>query len=90
MKNFKTRQNKIRQKYKKTEIDLFINRALRKSNLLGFFFQNRLKKNQNTKLINSCIITGRTRGVLRKFGLSRNAIKSLGSQKLIFGLRKSS
>ena len=39
---------------------------------------------------NRCPITGRSRGFIRKFGMSRNAFRKLASDGLIPGVRKAS
>lgn len=43
-----------------------------------------------TKIKNYCIITGRSRGLYRKFKVSRIAFRDLGIEGLFFGLKKSS
>ena len=59
-------------------------------------FEARLKlaelpRNGNpTRVRNRCEITGRPRAVYRKLGMSRIALRELGSQGLIPGLVKSS
>ena len=50
-----------------------------------------LPRNGNpTRIRNRCELTGRPRGVYRKFRLSRIALRELGSQGMIPGLVKSS
>lgn len=50
-----------------------------------------LPRNANpTRIRNRCELSGRSRGVYRKFRLSRIALRDLGSQGLIPGLVKSS
>jgi len=52
---------------------------------------NKLPKNSScTRLRNRCALTGRCRGYLRKFGLSRLAFRELASRGLIPGVTKSS
>ena len=43
-----------------------------------------------TRVRNRCMVTGRSRAVYRKFGLSRIMIRELGNAGLIPGLTKSS
>ena len=51
----------------------------------------RLSRNGNpTRVRNRCQLTGRPRGYYRKFGLSRIALRELGSAGLIPGLLKAS
>ena len=50
-----------------------------------------LPRNANpTRVRNRCMVTGRSRSVYRKFGLSRIMIRELGNSGLIPGLTKSS
>ena len=50
-----------------------------------------LPRNANpTRVRNRCQLTGRSRSVYRKFGLSRIMIRELGNKGLIPGLTKSS
>jgi len=52
---------------------------------------NKLPRNSNKNRIrNRCVLTGRPRGVYRKFGLSRIAIREKGLAGEIPGLTKSS
>jgi len=59
-------------------------------------FEARLKlaelpRNANpTRIVNRCGVTGRPRAYYRKLGMSRIALRELGSQGLIPGLVKSS
>jgi len=53
----------------------------------------RQKKPRNvspSRIRNRCSQTGRPRGFYRKFGISRNVLRELGSQGFIPGLKKSS
>ena len=43
-----------------------------------------------TRLVNRCLVTGRRRGYLRRFKLSRIAFRELASSGLIPGVTKSS
>ena len=50
-----------------------------------------LPRNANpTRVRNRCMVTGRSRAVYRKFGLSRIMMRELGNSGLIPGLTKSS
>ena len=52
---------------------------------------NKLPKNSApTRMRNRCALTGRARGYLRKFGLSRNEFRRLASFGQIPGVTKSS
>ncbi len=42
------------------------------------------------RLRNRCLVTGRSRGVYRKFGLARNKLREYAMSGLIPGLRKAS
>lgn len=43
-----------------------------------------------TRIRNRCMITGRARGVYRKFGISRIMLREMASSGLIPGVRKAS
>lgn len=43
-----------------------------------------------TRLRNRCVLTGRSRGVYKKFKISRISLRELASNGLITGIRKSS
>ena len=52
---------------------------------------NKLPKNTAKERVrNRCVLTGRARGVLRKFGLSRNMFRKLANFGQIPGVTKSS
>lgn len=52
---------------------------------------SRLPKNSNPiRLHNRCKITGRPRGYMRQFGVSRITFREMASQGLIPGVRKAS
>jgi small subunit ribosomal protein S14 len=48
------------------------------------------RNSSRVRVRNRCALTGRPRGYHRKFGLSRIAVRELGSQGLIPGLIKAS
>ena len=48
------------------------------------------RNSSKTRIRNRCEVTGRPRGVYRKFKMSRIALRDFGSQGLIPGLLKSS
>ena len=43
-----------------------------------------------TKIKNYCVLSGRSRGIIRKFRISRILFRALGSKGFFFGLKKSS
>lgn len=48
------------------------------------------KDSNRCRLRNRCLITGRSRGVYRRFGLGRNKLREFAMQGLIPGIRKAS
>lgn len=48
------------------------------------------RRSIENRVINRCAITGRPRGYLRKFGLSRIAFRDMAAQGLLPGVTKSS
>jgi len=56
-----------------------------------FIGMSRLPKNSNpTRLRNRCSITGRPRGYMRIFGISRIQFREMASNGLIPGIKKAS
>jgi small subunit ribosomal protein S14 len=49
-----------------------------------------MRRKYQTRVRNRCSITGRPRGYMRKFGLSRIAFRELALRGEIHGVRKSS
>jgi small subunit ribosomal protein S14 len=73
-------RNKIRDKKLSFEDKLVAQKTMQK-----------LPKDSNRcRLRNRCGITGRSRGVYRKFGLARNKLRELAMTGLVPGLRKAS
>lgn len=62
------------------------------SELLKIYFKiQKFPRNSNgTRIRNRCYITGRPRGVLRRFGLSRSIIRDITFKGYIPGILKSS
>ncbi len=48
------------------------------------------RRSMENRVINRCAVTGRPRGYLRKFGLSRIAFRDMASSGLLPGVTKSS
>lgn len=48
------------------------------------------RSSSKTRVSNRCFITGRSRGVYRRFGLCRNEVRRLASFSEITGVKKSS
>ncbi len=48
------------------------------------------RDSSRSRLRNRCLITGRPRGVYRRFGLARNKLREFAMQGLIPGIRKAS
>ncbi|HQW57815.1 MAG TPA: 30S ribosomal protein S14, partial [Gammaproteobacteria bacterium] len=48
------------------------------------------RDSNRVRLRNRCLVTGRSRGVYRKFGLGRNKLREYAMNGLIPGLRKAS
>lgn len=54
------------------------------------FAKMKKKPKFSTRKMNRCQITGRARGVYRKFGISRIVLRELALQGMIPGMRKAS
>ena len=53
-------------------------------------FQQLPKNSATVRVNNRCIVTGRSRGYHRDFGLSRHFLREMGHKGLIPGLKKAS
>lgn len=59
--------------------------------MIAFDRLRKLPRDANpNRIVNRCRMTGRTRAVYRKFGLSRISLREMASQGLIPGVTKSS
>lgn len=95
------KDKKIRKNYSINELKiiaykfLIYNSKLKKNsnfffNLINLnFFHNFFKNNTKTKIHNYCIISGRSRGIVSFFHVSRLTFRELASQGLIPGIKKS-
>ena len=88
-------RKKIVSKFKKKRKDL--KKLIMKKDISmeeRFKFQSRLndlpRDGSNVRVRNRCILTGRTRGVYRKFGLSRIKFRELSMSGALPGVVKSS
>ncbi len=54
------------------------------------FARMKIKPKYSTRKRNRCAITGRARGVYRKFGVSRIVLRELALQGMVPGMRKAS
>jgi len=88
-------RKKIVSKFKKKRKDL--KKLIMKKDLSmeeRFKFQSKLndlpRDGSNVRVRNRCILTGRTRGVYRKFGLSRIKLRELSMSGALPGVVKSS
>lgn len=86
----------IRKNFKKTEvlqrvfkfIYIYLQSRILKIITQYFFFKSFLLSFFKTRIKNFCIVSGRSRGVYRKFKVSRIVFKCLGETGLFFGLQK--
>jgi small subunit ribosomal protein S14 len=81
---YKTKRMKLRQKIRDKNLSFEEKLAVQRQ------MQELPKDSNRCRLRNRCLITGRARGVYRKFGLSRNKLRELGMVGYIPGLRKAS
>jgi small subunit ribosomal protein S14 len=89
---------KFRNKYYKYERKTYLLRLfafttgidLKFRSFCFFKLSNIVGQNSSTKIKNRCLLTGRSRGVIRNFKLCRIQFKRLASEDLIPGVTKSS
>lgn len=94
MKNLIKKDLKHRLNYLLFEIEYKILKSIGSNKLLplnirlkAFHYLNFFKP---TKIRNICIFTGRPRGIIKKFGLSRLELRNIGDKGYIAGLKRSS
>ena len=87
-------------KFKHKEQKLNILKFLNYNNRFFFYKENNLRKKIALKIFNlksssltlikkRCVITGRSRSVLKKFKISRLAFKNLAHKGLLYNIKKS-
>lgn len=77
-----------RQALKKTILDMTVSEEER---MAAVYKLNAMKKNSSpVRLRNRCLLTGRSRGFLRKFKMSRICFRELANKGFIPGVTKSS
>ena len=98
MKYLKEKDIKNRYVVRKNEMQLILLRALSKDKRLPLtqrlVFRMQMldlsKRSFSTRLKNRCLISGRGRGVLRDFKMSRLQVRDMGFRGLLYGIRKAS
>jgi small subunit ribosomal protein S14 len=80
---YSEKRNKLKQEFKQTE---FLEKKIEISRKLQKFPRN----SSVTRLHNRCIITGRPKGYLRDFALSRHCLREMAHQGLLPGVKKAS
>lgn len=90
----KRRKNLVDLKWEKRQQLKKVVRDLRRSDeerLDAQILLNKMPKNSSpVRLRNRCMFTGRARGFLRKFGMSRLCFREMANQGLIPGVTKAS
>ena len=88
------RDYKNRLKYLLLEIEYKIFKSIACNKILPLNLRlkafHNLKIITSTKIRNICILTGRTRGIIRKYGVSRFMFRQLADNGLITGLKRAS
>ena len=98
MKYLNEKDIKNRYVVRKNEMQLILLRALSKDKRLPLtqrlIFRMQMldlsKRSFSTRLKNRCLISGRGRGVLRDFKMSRLQVRDMGFRGLLYGIRKAS
>lgn len=88
------KRKKLVQKYleKRTNLNLQIKKSailIQKFNL-NREFQKLPRNSSPTRLRNRCLISGRPRGILKDFGISRHFVRELAHEGLLPGVKKAS
>ena len=80
-----------RQKKRERLVELYKKKRLELKKKGDYQALDKLPKNSSSvRLCNRCAVTGRARGFMRKFGVSRIVFREWASQGLIPGIKKAS
>lgn len=87
-----------RRAFKKEELNALIFKAIACNKILPLskrilaiqFLNNLPKDSKITRIRNRCLITGRSRGIIRKYKISRITFRKLAHMGLIPGIRRAS
>lgn len=79
---------KHREDLRKQSVDMKLSDEVRQAARLKL--QKLPRKTSSTQIRNRCVLTGRPRGVLRKFGLCRNKFRELALTGKLPGVTKAS
>ena len=91
VKRYRTAKNALKEQLRKTYIAVAAGKDSSDSVLrLQLQLQDFPRNSSKTRLRNRCRITGRARGVYRKFGLGRNKLREYAMMGQITGLKKAS
>ena len=82
---------KARERKRRKMVDKYAEKRARLKEEGDYVALSRLPRNSNPiRLHNRCTITGRPRGYMRQFGLSRITFREMASKGLIPGVKKAS
>lgn len=87
---------KKRNKFKELEIDNLIERVLLNNKILSlvnrekYIVKDRDLNSKISRIRNSCIFTGRNRGLIKNYKISRMLLKKQSSKGYLYGLKKRS
>lgn len=77
-------------KHKLKNLLINYNKNLNEITNINFIFQSLPRNSNGTRIRNRCFLTGRPRGVYRRFGLSRSFLRDLSFKGYIPGILKNS
>ena len=82
---------KAREKRRQKLVDRYAKKRAQLKEEGDFIGLSRLPRNSNPiRLHNRCMLTGRPKGYMRQFGISRITFREMASKGLIPGLKKAS
>ncbi len=82
---------KAREKRRQKMVDRYAEKRAKLKEAGDYIGLSRLPRNSNPiRLHNRCMLTGRPKGYMRQFGLSRITFREMASKGLIPGLKKAS
>jgi small subunit ribosomal protein S14 len=82
---------KARERRRKKLVDRYAEKRAKLKEEGDYIALSRLPRNSNPiRLHNRCMLTGRPKGYMRQFGLSRITFREMASKGLIPGIKKAS
>ena len=87
---WRSKHSRTRLRFEVKRVPLSIQRRSARSNICWIFIQKLPKNSSPVRAHNRCKLTGRPKGYMRQFGISRVLFREMANKGLIPGVRKAS